>query len=227
MGDAIRPLQPGETAPAFALASGQLRRNGLSRRLARSPVPDRLLSRAALPVLPASGCTACRRTAGPPRRRGRDPGRDQHAGGTRPPVFSPPADAGNASVRPGLPHASRLRRAAYRVPARWQQRAARMALSRKHGAVRGGTHQPYGRTARTDAADGRPTRYSTPRTASSSKKPINAILANHATQLVGHFLVDADGTVGWAQIEALDGPNSLCIFPTAAEIIAAAGSLRR
>ena len=55
----------------------------------------------------------------------------------------------------------------------------------------------------------------------------NAIFANHATQLVGHFLVDANGTIGWAQIESLDGPNSLSIFPTAAEIIAAAGDLGR
>jgi hypothetical protein len=55
----------------------------------------------------------------------------------------------------------------------------------------------------------------------------NTIFANHATQLVGHFLVDANGTIGWTQIEALDGPNSLAIFPTAAEIIAAAGSLVR
>jgi peroxiredoxin len=55
----------------------------------------------------------------------------------------------------------------------------------------------------------------------------NAIFANHATQLVGHFLVDANGTIGWAQIEALDGPNSLSTFPTAAEIIAAAGHLGR
>lgn len=55
----------------------------------------------------------------------------------------------------------------------------------------------------------------------------NAIFENHATQLVGHFLVDANGTIGWVQIEALDGPNNLCIFPTAAEIIAAAGSLGR
>ncbi|MBP2448481.1 redoxin domain-containing protein [Rhizobium leguminosarum] len=53
----------------------------------------------------------------------------------------------------------------------------------------------------------------------------HAIFANHATQLVGHFLVNANGTVGWARIEALDGPSSLSIFPTAAEIIAAAGSL--
>jgi len=55
----------------------------------------------------------------------------------------------------------------------------------------------------------------------------NAILANHGAQLVGHFLVDATGIVGWAQIEAHDGPNSISIFPTGAQIIAAAGSLGR
>lgn len=53
----------------------------------------------------------------------------------------------------------------------------------------------------------------------------HAILANHGTQLVGHFLVDAAGIVGWAQIEARDGPNSLGTFPAAAEIIAAVASL--
>jgi peroxiredoxin len=53
----------------------------------------------------------------------------------------------------------------------------------------------------------------------------NAIFANHGTQLVGHFLVDAAGSVRWVQIEARDGPNSLSIFPNAAQIIAAAGSL--
>ncbi|NRP73782.1 putative peroxiredoxin bcp [Ensifer psoraleae] len=53
----------------------------------------------------------------------------------------------------------------------------------------------------------------------------NAIFANHGTQLVGHFLVDAAGIVRWAQLEARDGPDSLCTFPTAAEIIAAADNL--
>jgi peroxiredoxin len=53
----------------------------------------------------------------------------------------------------------------------------------------------------------------------------NAIAANYATQLVGHFLVNADGIVGWTQVEALDSPNSLCIFPNAAQIIAAANEL--
>ncbi|ANM14205.1 MULTISPECIES: redoxin domain-containing protein [unclassified Rhizobium] len=55
----------------------------------------------------------------------------------------------------------------------------------------------------------------------------HAIFANHGTQLVGHFLVNAKGIIGWAQIEGLIEPNSLSVFPTAAEIIAAAGSLDR
>lgn len=53
------------------------------------------------------------------------------------------------------------------------------------------------------------------------------ILANHPTQGAGHFLVDAAGIVRWAHIEARDGPEGLCTFPTAAQIIAAAGSLAR
>ena len=51
------------------------------------------------------------------------------------------------------------------------------------------------------------------------------ILANHPTQLVGHFLVDAEGIVRWVQIEAPDDPNKLSTFPTAAELVAAASSL--
>ena len=53
----------------------------------------------------------------------------------------------------------------------------------------------------------------------------HAVYATHATQLVGHFLVDAAGIVAWVQIEAPDGPNSISIFPTAAQFIAAAGPL--
>ena len=53
-----------------------------------------------------------------------------------------------------------------------------------------------------------------------------AIFAEHGTQLGAHFLVDAAGIVRWAQIEALDGPNSLCLFPSAAQIVAAARSLQ-
>ena len=54
----------------------------------------------------------------------------------------------------------------------------------------------------------------------------HAILANHATQLTGHFLVDAKGIVSWTQVEAPDGPNSIATFPTPAQIVAAAQSLR-
>ena len=57
------------------------------------------------------------------------------------------------------------------------------------------------------------------------EKADEEILAAHPTQAVAHFLIDAAGTVRWAQIEATDGPNSLCIFPTAATLIAAAKSL--
>ena len=53
----------------------------------------------------------------------------------------------------------------------------------------------------------------------------HASMANHPTQLAGHFLVDAEGIVRWVQIEAPDGPNSISIFPTATEIIAVAGCL--
>ncbi|WEX73908.1 redoxin domain-containing protein [Sinorhizobium numidicum] len=52
-----------------------------------------------------------------------------------------------------------------------------------------------------------------------------AIFAKHGTQLVGHFLVNAAGIIGWAQIEARDGPNDIGIFPTAIEILAVADSL--
>jgi hypothetical protein len=55
----------------------------------------------------------------------------------------------------------------------------------------------------------------------------HAIFANHATQLAGHFLIDAGGVVRWVRIEALDGPNSLASFPTPAQIVAAADSLGR
>lgn len=55
----------------------------------------------------------------------------------------------------------------------------------------------------------------------------NAILSTHGTQLVGHFLVDGDGIVRWTQIEAPGGPNDLGTMPSAAQILAAAGSLGR
>jgi len=54
----------------------------------------------------------------------------------------------------------------------------------------------------------------------------HAILETHFAQLAGHFLVDAQGKVAWAQIEAADGPNSIGTFPTPAELIAAVNGLR-
>jgi peroxiredoxin len=53
-----------------------------------------------------------------------------------------------------------------------------------------------------------------------------AIFASHGTQLVGHFLVDGAGTVRWADIEAIEGPEGLCSYPNAAQILAAAERLR-
>lgn len=58
------------------------------------------------------------------------------------------------------------------------------------------------------------------------QEPDKAIFASYGTQLVGHFLVDSAGIVRWSQIEAPDGPQSLCIFPNAAQMIAAASSLQ-
>jgi peroxiredoxin len=55
----------------------------------------------------------------------------------------------------------------------------------------------------------------------------HAMLVDHSTQLGGHFLIDAQGIVRWVQIEAPDDPNSLSIFPTPAELIAAANNLGR
>jgi peroxiredoxin len=55
----------------------------------------------------------------------------------------------------------------------------------------------------------------------------NAILAAHGTQLAGHFLIDRDGLVRWAQIEAPGGPNELGTMPSVAQILAAVGSLAR
>ncbi|OUM00824.1 peroxiredoxin-like family protein [Variovorax sp. JS1663] len=53
-----------------------------------------------------------------------------------------------------------------------------------------------------------------------------AIFAAHGTQLVGHYLVDAAGVIVWTHIEAREGPDRLCYFPDAAEIITAADGLR-
>lgn len=49
------------------------------------------------------------------------------------------------------------------------------------------------------------------------------IAAEHGTQLVGHFLVDAAGIISWSEIEARFGPDELGVFPTSKEIMTAVG----
>ena len=53
------------------------------------------------------------------------------------------------------------------------------------------------------------------------------IIAAHGTQLAGHFLVDREGIVRWAQVEAPDRAGDLLKFPGDEEILAAARALAR
>lgn len=53
----------------------------------------------------------------------------------------------------------------------------------------------------------------------------NQIVAVHAFQLVGHFLVDRDGIIRWLHIEASEGSGDLGKFPSDEEILAAARTL--
>jgi len=52
-----------------------------------------------------------------------------------------------------------------------------------------------------------------------------AIVAVHAAQFAGQFLVDRDGIVRWCWTEAPTSANELCRFPSAAEMIEAARGL--
>jgi|SRR5690349_14703851 peroxiredoxin len=52
-----------------------------------------------------------------------------------------------------------------------------------------------------------------------------AIFAAHPAQLTGYFLIDREGIVRWATVEATAGLNDLSKFPTPAELLAAARSL--
>lgn len=52
-----------------------------------------------------------------------------------------------------------------------------------------------------------------------------AVFAAHGTQLAGHFLIDRDGIVRWTSIEAEAGSHAVAVFPSPAEILAAARSL--
>lgn len=51
------------------------------------------------------------------------------------------------------------------------------------------------------------------------------ILAAHGTQLAGHFLIDRDGIIRWAHVEAWERMTDLGKFPTEADILAAARAL--
>lgn len=51
------------------------------------------------------------------------------------------------------------------------------------------------------------------------------IMAAHGTQTTGHFLIDRDGIVRWARVEAETGLADLCRFPDDDEIVGAAGAL--
>jgi peroxiredoxin len=53
------------------------------------------------------------------------------------------------------------------------------------------------------------------------------IIAAHWTQLSGHFLIDRQGIVRWAQVEAADAISEFCKFPGDGEILAAARALPR
>jgi hypothetical protein len=52
-----------------------------------------------------------------------------------------------------------------------------------------------------------------------------AVATAHPTQLVGHFLIDRDGIVRWAQVEAQRGLGELGKFPTPAEVLTAVRGL--
>jgi len=53
------------------------------------------------------------------------------------------------------------------------------------------------------------------------------IVAAHASQLTGHFLIDSNGTIRWAQVEARDRPEDIGKFPSDEEILAATRALSR
>jgi len=53
------------------------------------------------------------------------------------------------------------------------------------------------------------------------------IMAAHATQLAGHFLIDSQGIIRWAHVEAANRITDLTKFPSEEEILAAAASLPR
>jgi peroxiredoxin len=51
------------------------------------------------------------------------------------------------------------------------------------------------------------------------------VAATHGTQLVGHFLIDREGIVRWAHVEAKDRPEDVWRAPSEDEIVDAAAKL--
>ena len=54
-----------------------------------------------------------------------------------------------------------------------------------------------------------------------------AIIQGNPAQLAGHFLIDRNGVIRWARVEAVRGLGDIGKFPTPAEISSAARSLAR
>jgi hypothetical protein len=52
-----------------------------------------------------------------------------------------------------------------------------------------------------------------------------AIIQGNPAQLAGHFLIDRNGVIRWARVEAVRGLGDIGKFPTPAEILSAARSL--
>jgi peroxiredoxin len=53
------------------------------------------------------------------------------------------------------------------------------------------------------------------------------VFATHGKQLAGHFLIDRDGIVRWASLEAERGIHTIVTFPTPEEIVTAVRMLHR
>lgn len=53
------------------------------------------------------------------------------------------------------------------------------------------------------------------------------IAAAHPSQLTGHFLIDAQGTIRWSRVEGKEGPNDLLNFPSDNDILAAVAAMAR
>jgi peroxiredoxin len=53
------------------------------------------------------------------------------------------------------------------------------------------------------------------------------IMAAHRSQMTGHFLIDAQGTIRWSRVEGKEGPNDLLNFPSDSDILAAVAAISR